>query len=155
MRDKNYPIQKGSVINIFTHGDKFERSGVVESVAYMSERDDYFVKLDNNRGSVVISIYDPERFKRDPSPERTHISCPSHCCQQHGCKYGYDDCPVVLGESKGVTCEDCYRDEQEKGYSYQERMMEIHAFLKSNLRIKGTVLFLKNPLTGEEEVLVK
>lgn len=26
-----------------------------------------------------------------------HISCPSHCCELHGCKYGYKDCPVVLG----------------------------------------------------------
>lgn len=26
-----------------------------------------------------------------------HKSCPSHCCTLHGCKYGYDDCPVVLG----------------------------------------------------------
>jgi hypothetical protein len=22
---------------------------------------------------------------------------PSHCCPKHGCKYGYDDCPVVAG----------------------------------------------------------
>lgn len=24
------------------------------------------------------------------------LACPSHCCPVHGCKYGYDDCPVEL-----------------------------------------------------------
>lgn len=39
---------------------------------------------------------------------RTHICCPSHCCIEHGCKYGYDDCPVVLGiiKQEGL-CEQC------------------------------------------------
>lgn len=27
-----------------------------------------------------------------------HESCASHCCKRHGCKYGYEDCPVVSGE---------------------------------------------------------
>lgn len=31
-----------------------------------------------------------------------------HCCSKHGCKYGNDDCPVVLGQVKQVyRCEDC------------------------------------------------
>lgn len=25
-----------------------------------------------------------------------HNACPSHCCPIHGCKYGHEDCPVVL-----------------------------------------------------------
>jgi hypothetical protein len=37
-----------------------------------------------------------------------HKSCPSHCCVYHGCKYGYDDCPVVLGKvDQDHICEDC------------------------------------------------
>lgn len=37
-----------------------------------------------------------------------HYACKSHCCVDHGCKYGYPDCPVVL---KSVIqdhhCQDC------------------------------------------------
>jgi len=35
----------------------------------------------------------------------------THCCVDHGCKYGYDDCPVYLGivEQK-YPCEDCNID---------------------------------------------
>jgi hypothetical protein len=38
-----------------------------------------------------------------------HVSCASHCCQVHGCKYGHDDCPVATKQIMGVTgdCETC------------------------------------------------
>jgi hypothetical protein len=38
-----------------------------------------------------------------------HISCPIHCCKIHGCKYGYEDCPVLTGQINGLTgdCEMC------------------------------------------------
>jgi hypothetical protein len=31
----------------------------------------------------------------------------AHCCQDHGCKYGDSDCPVVLRKEEGIWCEDC------------------------------------------------
>jgi len=32
----------------------------------------------------------------------------THCCYLHGCKYGYDDCPVSTGEVKQeYVCEYC------------------------------------------------
>jgi hypothetical protein len=32
----------------------------------------------------------------------------SHCCFEHGCKYGDNDCPVVTGEIKQkYECEEC------------------------------------------------
>ena len=32
----------------------------------------------------------------------------SHCCFEHGCKYGYEDCPVTLGlTQQDYRCEDC------------------------------------------------
>lgn len=32
----------------------------------------------------------------------------AHCCIRHGCKYMYDDCPVVLGLLKqDYKCQDC------------------------------------------------
>jgi hypothetical protein len=35
-----------------------------------------------------------------------------HCCQKHGCKYGYDDCPVVTGQQKqSFPCESCVDEE--------------------------------------------
>ena len=31
-----------------------------------------------------------------------------HCCKVHGCKYGEEDCPVVLGKVKQThPCMDC------------------------------------------------
>jgi hypothetical protein len=37
-----------------------------------------------------------------------HICCQSHCCIKHGCKYGYDDCPVETGKVKqDGPCEEC------------------------------------------------
>ena len=32
----------------------------------------------------------------------------THCCEKHGCKYGDEDCPVVLNLVKQLyPCEDC------------------------------------------------
>lgn len=39
---------------------------------------------------------------------KNYRSCPSHCCKNHGCKYGYDDCPITTGEIVQETlCEQC------------------------------------------------
>jgi len=38
-----------------------------------------------------------------------------HCCSIHGCKYGDDDCTVVLGIDLGVDCESCEFDRTYKG----------------------------------------
>ena len=36
----------------------------------------------------------------------------NHCCFEHGCKYGYDDCPVELGLIKQeYDCELCGDDD--------------------------------------------
>ncbi len=32
----------------------------------------------------------------------------THCCGEHGCKYGDHDCPVVLGQvEQRYVCEEC------------------------------------------------
>lgn len=41
-----------------------------------------------------------------------HIDCTNvhteHCCILHGCKYGYEHCPVVLGlQRQSFSCEEC------------------------------------------------
>jgi hypothetical protein len=34
-----------------------------------------------------------------------------HCCQIHGCKYGYDDCPVYDRDvQQEFPCEQCQED---------------------------------------------
>lgn len=34
-----------------------------------------------------------------------------HCCIEHGCKYGDDDCPVATGiKYQSYRCEYCYED---------------------------------------------
>lgn len=44
----------------------------------------------------------------EDTPTRNHKSCPSHCCKEHGCKYGFDDCPVVGGTAvQEYPCENC------------------------------------------------
>lgn len=37
----------------------------------------------------------------------------SHCCVDHGCKYGDDDCPVVLKTVEQMyDCEDCVYEKE-------------------------------------------
>lgn len=58
--------------------------------------------------------------------EIKHRACETHCCILHGCKYGYDDCPVVLGEVKQqYLCEDC---SDEINFSYSGKVYTSHDF---------------------------
>ncbi len=35
-------------------------------------------------------------------------TCVSHCCKEHGCKYGHEDCPVMAGtHQQECPCESC------------------------------------------------
>ncbi len=57
-----------------------------------------------------------------------HISCPSHCCKNQ-CKYSYEDCPVVNGDSTCLGCYLCgeyddYHDIQER-YDYQADSLNL------------------------------
>jgi len=46
----------------------------------------------------------------------------AHCCKEHGCKYGHDDCPVVSGEVLQVRpCEDCKIDGLAESPAIEER----------------------------------
>ena len=41
----------------------------------------------------------------------------SHCCRWHGCKYGDEDCPVVLGQvEQEYPCEYCSDELEEEDY---------------------------------------
>jgi hypothetical protein len=104
-------------------------------------------------------------------PER--LCCTTHCCIKHGCKYGYDDCPVMLGLCPSNSCEECGLEEQ--GYYGQMAsgmsQQEVFNFLRDNLKVRveddshgsnyevpGSLgvlvsLVLNNPYTGKEEVI--
>lgn len=50
-----------------------------------------------------------EHMKRDVSRDLVHKS---HCCTEHGCKYGEEDCPVVNKYVKqDGMCFDCIDEE--------------------------------------------
>ena len=66
---------------------------------------------------------------------------PSHCCTKHGCKYGYDDCPVWTKEQKQeYPCESCHMEFER--YSPKEVIRDyiiltrkVEAYLKENKAI--------------------
>jgi len=88
-----------------------------------------------------------------------HKSCSTHCCIIHGCKYGYKDCPVVLGEVIGIEgphCESCldmyneyddFRAVFEDGSSFQHESLwtmidAIHSYRNTDnpiVEIEGTI----------------
>lgn len=56
--------------------------------------------------------------------DQRYACCPSHCCDQHGCKYGLSGCPVVKKRIKqqypcetcGLTREGYYGEGNDLGY---------------------------------------
>ena len=58
----------------------------------------------------------------------------AHCCVRHGCKYGDEDCPVVLGKETGVKCEYCEMDTHDTDkqliISLETRLRQAEAALK-------------------------
>lgn len=50
----------------------------------------------------------------------------AHCCVIHGCKYGDKDCPVLLGQERGIECEEC-EDEAASLQDYFEEVEYIEA----------------------------
>lgn len=62
----------------------------------------------------------------------------SHCCINHGCKYGYEDCPVTLGIlNQKYPCEICAFDKSDFPFHPNERresldrIIERHSMSKS------------------------
>lgn len=74
-----------------------------------------------------------EAFTETREPDR-HLACPSHCCPEHGCKYGYADCPIVQGLTHPTYpdnngCEACteahgFKEGYEAGRTAVERLYE-------------------------------
>lgn len=58
----------------------------------------------------------------------------AHCCSTHGCKYGDEDCPVILGIEPGIECEECYED------NYRAMVEDIEL---NRLRVENKILSQK------------
>ena len=49
----------------------------------------------------------------------------THCCVEHGCKYGDGDCPVVLG----IIAQDCYCEDCDDDVIIPIASNQLYAFL--------------------------
>jgi len=75
----------------------------------MITRDEYL------NAKSIINQYELEQ-KRIRSIKNTSISTSEwdlhrqQCCREHGCKFGNDDCPVVVGIlMQNQKCDKCYK----------------------------------------------
>lgn len=66
-----------------------------------------------NEAKKLIKQYESEQLDLSKSattsiPQENWGVHRTHCCFEHGCKYGDKDCPVELGLIKqDYKCEDC------------------------------------------------
>ena len=68
-----------------------------------------------------------------------HKSCQSHCCEKHGCKYGHEDCPVVLGEvEQDHPCEACHDEPTVVYVVYATRGDYDASFSERNVKAFGS-----------------
>jgi len=80
-----------------------ERLGTTKQIVYLT-----CSKLNI---SLVQAKLDWEAKQVKDGPDGSHRS---HCCKEHGCKYGGQNCPVVKGIVKqDFPCEDCSDQEAE------------------------------------------
>lgn len=64
-----------------------------------------------------------------------------HCCQEHGCKYGDEDCPVVLLIKKqSFPCEECETQQNDMAPP------EVVSFESEGIKCKAFVLFGRRSL---------
>jgi len=69
----------------------------------------------------------------------------SHCCPDHGCKYGDADCPVILGKERGIYCEMCEYDEYDPEVQLRKKLIaalhEAYAALRRGRpQIRGVLI---------------
>lgn len=64
----------------------------------------------------------------------------SHCCPEHGCKYGDEDCPVVLGKEIGMYCEMCEWDEYDPNVQLRKKLVAaLHEAYSAMRRGRGQI----------------
>jgi hypothetical protein len=92
---------------------KFKSEGVVINTYDKFTLDDIIEDIDS------ITRYEIKRKLEADAAEIGESTIPrsrwgvheTHCCFEHGCKYGDQDCPVVVGLTEQVyACDDCDDD---------------------------------------------
>lgn len=69
----------------------------------------------------------------------------SHCCKKHGCKYGHDDCPVVLGTiPQQYKQECCEMAETHLSRSYKEILEDMRERNITSLTISEIETIIKS-----------
>ena len=74
----------------------------------------------------------------------------SHCCVFDGCKYGYEDCPVVTGETEQLyPCEDCgfdFASDDRCGIykHFKGGMYQLFMFAKDSTTLEEVAIY-RNP----------
>ena len=93
-----------------SYGVKYELDDIVELIDYETEKEEREQKIELalSKGETTI-------------PKERWSVHETHCCGIHGCKYGDRDCPVEIGLTTGIVCEDCNNyNEQGKYISYED-----------------------------------
>ena len=76
-----------------------------------------------------------------------YLSCQSHCCFRHGCKYGHDRCPVTTKEvAQDYPCEEC--NDEYSDVEVFKKMLE-HAKIDYEIETMTT----NNPRTGTLQII--
>lgn len=104
--------QRQRLKNLFV---EFEKEGVKEELFYNNriEIKDVIEEIDS------INEYEEKNKKIQEAVDKGETTIPKdewgvheqHCCEKHGCKYRDQDCPVAMGLTTGIICEDCDYDE--------------------------------------------
>lgn len=90
--------------------ESFKLSGELNSVEIDFTFDDIIFKIEN------IIQYEDEKSKAKEAVAKGETTIPkerwgvheTHCCSDHGCKYGDIDCPVEMGLiNQRYLCESC------------------------------------------------
>jgi len=133
VEEKGFPCQSCRATG-FAFG--FQQNGVCK-VCGGTKRVKERVFLDHSNERVpcpwpkASSLKEPKAFFTDPKPStmisdaktdleadwekdvlERNLCCTTHCCTKHGCKYGLDDCPVMLGLCPTNHCEQCGLEEE-------------------------------------------
>jgi hypothetical protein len=107
-RFKNLLIEfdKEGVVKNHYDSENFSISGIISDIDSTTEFEEIRKRANEaaERGDTTI-------------PQDDWGVHETHCCSKHGCKYGDVDCPVAIGLTTGIRCEDCDYDEREiRGY---------------------------------------
>jgi hypothetical protein len=102
--------------------------------------------------------WEPRLGAKDKAYYEGYNPHPTHCCITHGCKYGYDDCPVYLKEeTQEYPCEDCYYesgsyDPKAIHSEYLGLLGRVEAFLKETDQIPDDDDVLEVSVSGDRMV---